>query len=111
VNLYGDIHPIKHILLSPETRIQSVQTANCSLEQRFRFDSGRVLNPKTIDILDNTIALEHGTRPGKGLAEEEATVYRRSFHNCQNDFTVSGRWMAVLSDALHIVDLGTIVLL
>jgi hypothetical protein len=36
MNLDRDRHPIKHIVFRPETRIQSVQTSDRSLEQGFR---------------------------------------------------------------------------
>ena len=59
VDLNYDGHPLKPIVFRPETRIQSVQTTDGSLEQRFRFDSGGVLDSKAVHIFHDAIALEH----------------------------------------------------
>ena len=59
MNLDRDIHSVKHILFRPETRIQSVETTDGSLEQRFGFNLGGVFDSKIIDVLHDTLAIEH----------------------------------------------------
>lgn len=57
MNLDRDGHPLEHILFRPETRIQSVQTANSSLEQGFRFNFGSVLDSKAATYLTTQLRL------------------------------------------------------
>jgi hypothetical protein len=42
-----------------KTGIQPVETTDSSLEQRFRFDSGGVLDSKVVHIFHDAVALEH----------------------------------------------------
>ena len=71
MNLDCDAHPVEHILFGPEARIQSVQTTDRGLEERFGLNLGSVFDSQAVHKINDAVPLEHLKRPRNGLGRGE----------------------------------------